>query len=795
MVRKQKKGGPRPGRGPASLDGKAPPEHVLKGLRPFAVIVVLAAALRIGYTLSSLKSPFFDHLDLDSRFYDLWAKDIAGGNWIGKEVFFMGPLYPYFLAVIYKVFGTGLVTVKIFQDLLGALTAGVTYLLGRLCFGTVAGLAAGFLAALYVPFIFYDNSILLPVLATLLNVLMLYFLYLGILRGRMRMFLAAGIFAGLSATGNASVLAFGLPAVAFLVFFGTRAWRPRIRKAALFALGAVIVVMPVVVRNYVVGHDFVPLTSNAGLNFYIGNNEKAMGAYVKPEGLDVYTDPTGKAIAEAAEGRDLKPSEVSAYWGGRAMDFIKSRPTRFLSNLVRKVFFFWSVFEVPQIEHLQFEKRYSWILRIPSPTFGIVCPLGILGMILSLRKRRETYLLFLFVVAYSATIVAFFVVARYRLPMIPALLVFAGYTVQWWAGKALRRNYKPLAYSLGGFLLLVVLVHANFYGIDPMSGFAQSYYRLGLVYEKKGDRAMAVDSFRKAVETDPSMTEGYVNLGIALSRDGRYAEAAKALRDALDRDAGYAKALYNLGLVYAEQARDDSALVLIDRALEERPDYSLALVSKAGLLYETARFGQAESLMASLISDRSIDERSRKQMASLVKVIPDRRKWTKSRDASSERSSDLWLLKGDNLMSLGVTDRALEAFERAIRTDSTSSVALFQAATVYFNKGDLNRARSLYEQALRMRPDYPGAHFALGAIAFREGDMDRARREFEGEVEINPGSAGSHANLAMIYEEYLKEPEPAARHLERYIELTGGSPELRKHLKDLKESIDATAGG
>jgi len=179
--------------------GAQPPEHLKAGKSgkaarvgtkfvsadwlSFLAIVGLAAGVRIAYAVASRQSPFFSHLDLDSLFYDKWARQIAAGDWIGTKVFFMGPLYPYFLAVVYKIAGPGLLKVKIIQGVLGALTAGLTFLLAREIFGKVAGLVAGFIAALYVPFIFYDTSILFPVLATLLNTSMLYFLYRGVLRG------------------------------------------------------------------------------------------------------------------------------------------------------------------------------------------------------------------------------------------------------------------------------------------------------------------------------------------------------------------------------------------------------------------------------------------------------------------------------------------------------------------------------------------------------------------------------------------------------------------------------------
>lgn len=756
----------------------------------FLCVFVVAAALRIGYTLASRQSPFFDHLDLDSRFYDLWAKKIAGGDWVGDDVFFMGPLYPYFLAVIYKIMGPDLVAVKVIQGLLGGLTAGFTFLLAREGFGFVVGLIAGFMAAVYVPFIFYDNSILFPVLATLLNTLMLYWFYRGVCRRSMASFLIAGLFGGLSAAGNASVLAFGPFAIVFVLVALKVHLGARLKAAALLAAGVAIVVLPVTIRNLAVAGDFVPLTSNAGLNFYIGNNSKSTGAYVRPEGLDVYTDPSGRTIAEAAIGGSLKPSEVSGYWTGRASNFIRSEPKRFAANLLRKAFLFWSVYEIPQIEHLPFEKRYSRLLRLPTPSFGIICPLSILGMFLVLRRKPEAWLLFLFIVAYSVTIIAFFVVARYRLPAVPALMVFAAYSVAWSISCLARRRYRLLAVSAAGFIVLFIIVHTNFYKIDPRSGFAQSNYRLGLIYEQKGKTAEAMASYRQALEIDPSLTAAYLNLGIILSREGNYAQAEQQLLKAVKQDPGYAKAYYNLGLVYAEQANPDSALSMLQRAIELDRDYSLARLAEAGVYYEMLELDRAESLLVLLRGDTSLGAQGRSQIESLLRAIPERRAWTETRHSDRQRESDRYLVRGDNLLSLGLTERARQAYLKAIDIDERSGIAHYQLGTLYFNSGKPDEALKHFDAALRATPSLKGAHFARGVIAFKTGDIAVACREFEEELRINPRSSASHINLAMCYEEHVKDLGQAAYHLSRYIELTGGTDEIRKHLKELEARLE-----
>jgi tetratricopeptide (TPR) repeat protein/4-amino-4-deoxy-L-arabinose transferase-like glycosyltransferase len=780
---------PRPGRGSAQ---GARPGRCRAELLSFVFLVVLAAALRIGYTFASRSSPYFDHLDLDTKFYDSWARRIAAGDWLGKEVFFMGPLYPYFLGIIYKIFGPSLLAAKLVQALVGSVTAGIVYLLGKECFGVAVGLVAGIMAAVYVPFIFTDSLILFPVLATLLNTLALYFLYRGLRRDSGQAFFGSGVFTGLSAAGNASILAFVPAAVAFILVYAKPA-AGRLVRAGLYAAGIALVVAPILVRNYAVGKDFVPLTSNAGLNFFIGNSAKATGAYVKPDGLDIYTDPEGKAIAERAAGHPLKPSQVSAYWAGRAREYIRAHPSGFAYNMVRKVFFFWSVYEIPQIEHLPFERRYSWILRIPTPSFGIVCPLGLVGAALALKRRKEAWLLVFFIIAYSASIIAFFVVARYRLPVVPALMVFAAYFIVWFASTWKRRHWRSVVYSLAAFLALFILVHVNFYRIHPLNGFAQSYYRLGIIYEGKGDLPKALADYRKALEIDPTIVPARVNLGILLSRQGEYSEAERELKDATVRDPDYDKAFYNLALVYAERGVNDSAVVLLDRALAINPGYSLAKLAKAGAYYEMGQLGDAQTLLASLERDRSLLEPSKKQIGFLLGLIPDRRAWIGSRPRDYQKTSDRYLLRGDDLASLGLTPRALDAYLRAVGADSLSTPARFQAGTMYLNSGDPDRALAQYREVLKLDPSYRGAHFAAGVVAYRRGDVRLACREFEDELTVDPASANAHINLAMCYEQQLGDLSLAASHLRRYIELTGGTAELKKHLGELEAKLGGAA--
>jgi tetratricopeptide (TPR) repeat protein len=369
-------------------------------------------------------------------------------------------------------------------------------------------------------------------------------------------------------------------------------------------------------------------------------------------------------------------------------------------------------------------------------------------------------------------------------------MVFAGAAVAWMVSWALKKDYRRLGYSVAGVVVLFAVLHANFYRIDPMSGFAQSYYRLGIIQQQKGQSAEAVVNFRKAVDLDNSLAPAYLNLGILLSGARRYDEAKSELTRAIRLDSTYAKAYYNLGLVYAEKAAYDSAFYMMDRALGLIPDYRLATLAKASLFYETARFDIAERMLRELRGDASIGPHGARQVDGLLNALPRRKRWTAGRPSERQRMSDGYLLKGDNLLSLGLADRALETYLMAVRTDSLSGLAMLQVGTLYYNLDRPDDADRYFEAALRATSGLEGAHLARGVIAFRKGDVEKACSEFELELEVDPGSAGSHINLAMCYEEHLGDLRRAAHHLSRYIELTGGTEELKRHLKELEAKSD-----
>src|SRR5260221_586845 len=103
------------------------------------------------------RAPFFSVLMGDSGGYDEWARRIAAGEWLGHEVFYQAPLYPYFLGIVYAIAGRHLLVVRIVQAVIGSASCALLALAAARLFSRRVGIAAGLILAFYAPAIFFDG--------------------------------------------------------------------------------------------------------------------------------------------------------------------------------------------------------------------------------------------------------------------------------------------------------------------------------------------------------------------------------------------------------------------------------------------------------------------------------------------------------------------------------------------------------------------------------------------------------------------------------------------------------------
>jgi tetratricopeptide (TPR) repeat protein len=585
-----------------------------KAGRYVPLIFLTALAVRLVHVWQIRGAPFFTVLMGDSAGYDAWAQRIAGGDWVGQDVFYQAPLYPYVLGTIYWVIGRDLLLVRVAQAVIGALSCVLLALAAsRLFASRRAGAIAGLGLALYAPAIFFDALVQKAVLDVFFVCLALWILSgivdeshspchprraerakqtlptsqgLGAIghQGRALGWFWLGLVMGaLSLTReNALVLAGVMLAWAIVRRMDGSAERTRLAAAGAFTLGLALVIAPVAIRNSLVGGGVFLTTAQFGPNFYIGNNPRADGSYASlrfGRGAPEFERQDAKALAEEAERRRLTDAEVSGYWTGQALDFIRSDPRAWLRLLGRKAALLVNRTEMLDTESQETHEEWSTPLRVAARVghFGVLVPLAVLGVIVTWPRRRQLLVVYALVLAYAASVVMFYVFARYRYPLVPFLMLFAA------AGVAGLPQFRAAARPARMWAVAAAVVIGAVFVNQPMLSAdlmrAITAHNIGAALQEAGRLDEAIAEYRRAIAIDPDYAPAFNNLGVALAATDRFDEAVGAFRDALRLDPdspvtqrNLGDAHYNLGSARFEAGNAAEAVDHFRAALRLMPD-------------------------------------------------------------------------------------------------------------------------------------------------------------------------------------------------------------------------------
>ena len=588
-----------------------------------AGLALLAFLLRLIYLLGMQENPGFDHPIMDAAYHADWARALAVGQDFHPGPFFRAPLYPWFLTAIQVLFGDDLFVPRLIQCLFGAATAVLCYMIGRRAFDARVGLLAGLSAATYWVLIYFDIELLLPTMIVPLNLAALY-ITLGLAnRPTPGKAAGAGLLFGLSAIVRPNILLF-MPLVAlWLWLFCPRRTRAGLIAAAAFSLSLLAPILPLTAYNFFVGHDTVLISSQAGVNFWIGNNPDSDGSSAIVPGTragwwEGYHDAV--RLAEHAEGRSLKPSEVSAHYSGKAWHWIFSHPGDAASHLLWKARLFFTNWELGNNQEVLFfaERFNPFVLWLPLG-FPVVAGFGLLGLLLLLLRPRRSFPLTGYAVVYTASILAFFVCSRYRVPVLPVLMILGSHACFWVIDSLFRRHFLRAGAGLAAALLIAFGTTRISPYIDTTGSSGHIQLAAGLAAEGRQDEV--AEQYLQALAKNPRNRQAAVELGTAYVLMGRFDDADQTFREvlanfpflpeAVDRlltlrinanhleeaellaeqaerhDPNLPHLAYNLGRLRTAQGRGDEAIGYFRIAVKQEPDafnpnYSLARLLELG---------------------------------------------------------------------------------------------------------------------------------------------------------------------------------------------------------------------
>jgi tetratricopeptide (TPR) repeat protein len=720
----------------------------------------VALLVRLIHVWLIRRSPYFATLMGDSRGYDEWAQRIAGGDWLGHDVFYQAPLYPYLLGAIYAVAGRHLLLVRIIQALIGSASCALLAAAAADLFSRRTAIAAGFMLALYAPAIFFDGLLQKSVLDVFFVCLALWLIAqdgtaenaehakktnFSLRSSRPLRFLLLGLTMGGLALTRENALVFIIVILIWIVVtgLGVRSWglggrgqaqgrrdvggsstqslAPTLARVSLFLLGLAIVLLPVAARNSYVGGGFYITTSQFGPNFYIGNNPAADGTYQSlrfGRGSPEYERQDATEIAERALGTRLTPAEVSSYWTDRALAFVTTEPASWLRLIGRKFALLCNATEMVDTESQEAHAEWSLPLRIGGFVghFGVLVPLALLGVILTWPIRRRVWILHAMTAAYGASVILFYVFARYRYPLVPLLMLFAAAGLV--AIPGVIRGRPALA---GGAWPLAAVAAAAVFCNWPM--LSKSVMRavtetnLGSALQAEGRLDEAIDHYHRAIELAPDFPPAYNNLASTLRAKGQVAEAIATYQQALRVRPQYPEAQYNLANALLDAGKPAEAIEHFQIALQSIP----------------ASVDVHNNLGIALMNEGKRDEAIAEFRAALA-IDPD--------------SLQSHLNLGNALGTAHQYDEAVQHLRRASALNPTDASAHYDLGSLLLEADRLDDAVTEFRAALAIEPKSARTLNNLGIALGSQGHMQEAIDQFRRALAIDPNSEDAKRNLA-----------------------------------------------
>jgi hypothetical protein len=351
------------------------------------------------------------------------------------HLLFYPPLYPYFIAVLHRAFSS-LAAVAWVQAAVGALLVPAVGRVGSSAFSPRVGLLAAVVVAFYPDFVWFSVHFW----SETLFVVLLWWAIERVLRSDAASATGAAVAGGVL-WGLATLtreLTLYLAPLALLWILRGEARRGGVRRACAFALGLVLTILPWTIRNAIVFHAFIPVSTMGGSNLWQGNVplthlevHAALGKIEDPVGRDRRAKLAWEAIRPPA-GLDLREAgEQMPEFGRRAadLDVLSRAPCRPLSAAEQKAL------EV-----------------VVLGPYVVVFALSLVGLA---RARPSPGAVFLLVVlvAWNLSHVVAYATTRFRLPVLPVVFLFA-------ASAVAGRRDSPLAPLRGSRVLLLVALGA-----------------------------------------------------------------------------------------------------------------------------------------------------------------------------------------------------------------------------------------------------------------------------------------------------------------------------------------------
>jgi len=346
----------------------------------------------------------------------------------GDLVFFRPPLYPLFLAILYKISFQNFLLVKIVQAVINVLTCFFIMRIAQKIFDKRTGYIAFMLAAINPFFIYWTGFLQTETLFMFLFIASIFSLVLFDRTDLKRYLILSAFLLALSALTRPVAVLFVPFLIIYLFIRIRKGYRSCIKDAAIFTLCFMCIIAPWTIRNYKVYKEFILINNSGGGNFFAGNNPvlvKILSSKTKQE----YKQHTKEFLEWADnllnEVKNFSNRDMQNRYFKIAFDFIRENPKTWIWLRWKNFLELWRPYVNPFV--------YSKNMVILS--FVYLFPIIFLGLFEVIRQSLikeirfpDIFLVFIVLAVGTSQFLITETMIRYRIPIIdPFLIIFSSH--------------------------------------------------------------------------------------------------------------------------------------------------------------------------------------------------------------------------------------------------------------------------------------------------------------------------------------------------------------------------------
>jgi 4-amino-4-deoxy-L-arabinose transferase-like glycosyltransferase len=368
-------------------------------------------------------------------------------HWFQEKTYQQEPLYAYSVALIYKIFGHDVRWVFLFQMLLGICINVLVLKIGIHYFGHLAGFISAILVTFCGPIMVYDLVLIRSTLTIFLTLLTLYSLIKTIDKKSLIAYFSFGIISCLAYLNQSYTLLFFIIGLLILFSNAPSVFKQKMIPIASALSGFLIILSPLIFRNYKVGTPLMSVAGHGAIVFITGNQKS-----VEPTQIFTVKEDLTAIILAKTDAQTL-PSIVES---------IKSHDSiwDYLGLIIGKFFAIFHWVEIHNNINYYFYQQLTPILQWTCVTNFIIAPFGLVGLVLAFKRYR-----FKLLSLYAMFFVCFFpmliglVFGRFRVNLLVILILLSGFLMSELIKMYSEKNTK-IKFWLG-FLLFTFLITSN----------------------------------------------------------------------------------------------------------------------------------------------------------------------------------------------------------------------------------------------------------------------------------------------------------------------------------------------